>query len=329
MSSAITYIDQLTVGNNNVQIEGLINSIEEKNFASKPGKYIDIELSDKTGKVVLRKWDRIEELPVLKKGDVVKVNGKVNEFKGVIQIIVNSVEKLQNQSADKYLPAYSEKEIEESYNNIKKITSSINNKWLKKLTDKYFSDEEFIEKFLKAPAAKGYHHNKIGGLVIHTSSVMTLCNNLIKNYPEDKVNRDLLVAGAFIHDTGKITEYEYSSAIDMTVEGVLLGHIVIGTLFLEKKIAGIKDFPNELSVLLKHMIISHHGEYEWGSPKKPKILEAMILHYADNIDAKVEGINMLTDEAKKNGNIWSSKYDGRNFLASVYCADNIPEQELF
>ncbi len=168
---------------------------------------------------------------------------------------------------------------------LKGLIGKVKNSYLRKLLDAFFKETGFVDAFCKAPAAKSVHHAYLGGLLEHTLSVTRLATLIARNYPE--LNVDILITGAVLHDIGKTTELSVDVGFDYTDSGRLLGHIVTGTLMLDKKISEIKGFPTNLADTLKHIIVSHHGMYEWGSPKRPKTMEALALHYADDMDAKL------------------------------------------
>jgi 3'-5' exoribonuclease len=170
----------------------------------------------------------------------------------------------------------------------------------KELTDKFLADRRFVELLKTAPAAKNFHHNYIGGLLEHTLSVCEMALKVIDQYPE--LNKDLLIAGSFLHDIGKIREFRYDLLIDYTDEGRLLGHLVLGVTMIDEKLTKLKHFPNEKALWLKHLILSHHGQFEFGFSKRPKFLEAFALHLIDDMDAKINGIGRYMDNDKQDGN---------------------------
>jgi 3'-5' exoribonuclease len=179
------------------------------------------------------------------------------------------------------------------------------NDYLKRVVLSFLNDPEFVSSFKKAPAAKIHHHNYIGGLIEHTQSVMVVCETVCKLYPE--LDRDLLLAGAILHDVGKTAAYEYTFRIDVTEEGGLVDHIVLGYQMVEDKIKGIEGFPDELRLRLLHLILSHHRYGEWGSPVKPLFAEAEALCYADMLDAQLREFLQVQkhEEAKGKEGIWS------------------------
>ena len=180
------------------------------------------------------------------------------------------------------------------------ILKKVEDLYLKTLLDKFLSDRSFLSKFKDSPAAKNFHHGYVGGLLEHTLSVCKLAVSIAEQYPQ--LNRDMLITGAFLHDIGKIKEFKYRISIDYTDEGRLLGHLVLGVGMVEEKISGIRGFPTETALRLKHLILSHHGEYDFGSPKRPKFIEAFVLHSIDDIDAKVKGLGRIMERDSKDGN---------------------------
>jgi 3'-5' exoribonuclease len=170
----------------------------------------------------------------------------------------------------------------------------------------FLADEQFMYGYCKAPAAKGMHHVYLGGLLEHSLSVVRLVESIVPLYPD--LNRDLLVVGGLLHDLGKVAELSYDRAFEYTDEGRLIGHISIGVEMLTERIATVPGFPRELGMLLKHLLLSHHGQYEYGSPKRPKTVEATILHYLDDMDSKINGIRAHIAKETAQGNRWTSHH---------------------
>ena len=256
---------------------------------SKNGKaYLALKLCDSTGEIEGRVWDNTERISSLfERGDVIRITrGQASTYQKRVQVSVQSLEKADAGSFDiaDFLES-SEFPIDQMLDELKGYIKRIKNKHLKKLLELFFADKGFSEEFCVSTAAKALHHAYVGGLLEHTLSVTRLITLIQSNYPE--VNADLLIAGAVLHDIGKTKELGQGVGFDYTNSGRLLGHIVMGITMLDKKIEQIDGFPKGLADHLKHMILSHHGQYEWGSPKKPKTVESMMLHYADDLDAKV------------------------------------------
>ncbi len=275
--------------------------VQNKNIATtKNGKpYISLNLSDKTGVVKSRVWDNAEKLSKqFDTGDIVAVKAHSVIYQGEIQLNINNILKIADDDTDLtfFLPS-SENNPEQSIKDLFKIIDSIKTSHLKKLLQIIFNDEYILSSFKKAPAAKTIHHDYLGGLLDHTLNVTRLAIDVSKHYHD--IDQDLLITGAIIHDIGKINELSYERNFDYTDVGRLIGHISIGVEILNDKIAQCPDFPTDLAMILKHLILSHHGKFEFGSPKKPKTLEAMMLHYLDDIDSKICAV---TDYIEKESN---------------------------
>ncbi|MCK5112841.1 MAG: HD domain-containing protein, partial [Thermoplasmatales archaeon] len=203
---------------------------------------------------------------------------------------------------------------------IKKHIKEIKNEQLKNLLSMFFDDPEFVNEYIHSPSAMSHHHNYVGGNLEHAIGVIRLCKNICEMY--SGMNRDLLICGAILHDVGKLKEYKYGAAIDMTEEGNFIGHIVMGDRWIKEKIEEIRnngnEFSKELETWLSHLVLSHHGRYEFGSPRMPKIVEACVLHYADLMDSQVKNYIQRLEEAKKiTDDKWAFIYDsdvGKNRL---------------
>ncbi|MBF0223908.1 MAG: HD domain-containing protein [Desulfobacterales bacterium] len=264
---------------------------ERKISQKKDGNnYATLTLSDKTGNIKGVIWENSETiLNGINAGSVVNVKGSVSEYSGSLQIIVKSLEKIPIESANPYdyLPV-TNKNIDGMFERILKLIGTIQNEYLSKLLNSFFSNHDFASKFKTAPAAKKMHHAYLGGLLEHSLSTAMLVDKIGVHY--NGIDRDLLLTGAILHDIGKVREFEYKFNIDYSDEGRLLSHIVIGLEIVSDKIKEIQNFPSELATKLKHLIISHHGHKEFGSPEPPKTLEALLLYYLDEIDSKINGV---------------------------------------
>ena len=246
-------------------------------------------LQDKTGIVDAKIWNlNSPGVGTFEAMDYVRIDGDVSVFMGANQL---NVERIRKADEGEYLPEnylpVSDKNLEEMYKNLRILVSSIKNPYLKRLTESYFvEDPAFIKAFKFHSAAKSVHHGFVGGLLEHTLSVAKMCDYFAAAYP--MLNRDLLLTAAVFHDIGKLRELSPFPENDYTDDGQLLGHIIIGTEMIADRICTIPGFPERLAAELKHCILAHHGELEYGSPKKPAILEALALNFADNADAKME-----------------------------------------
>ena len=252
--------------------------------------YLALTLGDRTGQIEAKMWDNVEEfLDAFEQGDFLKVKGLVNKYKNRFQLTIHKLRRMQEAEIDfaDYLPKTT-KDIDELWRTLAEFVASFENPHLKSLLDLFMADPEFVECFRNAPAAKSLHHAYIGGLLEHVVSLFRSCDLMCRNYPQ--INRDLLLAGAFLHDMGKIYELTYNRAFSYTMRGQLLGHMIIELEMLHAKIEQLPAFPANLKMLLEHLIISHHGEYEFGSPKLPMFPEALMLHYLDDLDSKMEAM---------------------------------------
>ena len=262
----------------------------KQSAVTKNGKpYETVILQDKTGTIDAKVWDPnnagISEFDTL---DYIEVYGDVNSFQGALQVNVKRIRVCHEGEYDPadYLPV-SKKNIDEMYKELLGLIGRTENEYLKKLLESFFvEDEAFIRAFRTSSAAKTVHHGFVGGLLEHTLSVAKLCEYFCKTYPILK--RDLLIAAALCHDIGKTKELSLFPENDYTDDGQLLGHIVMGAEMVGEKARQIPGFPPVLEAELKHCILAHHGEYEYGSPKKPALIEAAALNLADNADAKLE-----------------------------------------
>lgn len=269
---------------------------------TKNGKsYENIILQDKTGTVDAKIWDPnsngIDDFDVL---DYVDVVGDVSNFQGSLQVSIKRARKASEGEYDPadYLPV-SERNVDEMYQELRQILGTVENPYLVQLIDMYFGYNEAFEKAFKFhSAAKAVHHGFVGGLLEHTLGVVKLCDYYTQRYKE--LNRDLLLTAAAFHDVGKMKELSTFPENDYTDDGQLLGHIYMGTELIRASIRRIPDFPKQLSSELCHCILAHHGELEYGSPKKPALIEAVALNLADNTDAKMESFREILKSAGDN-----------------------------
>ena len=281
------YIELLKEGDNVCEIFLIKSKTAAMPKNGKP--YENIIIQDKTGTMDGKLWDPyssgIDDFDAL---DYVEITGQIVCFNNQLQLNVKRVRKCREGEYDPadYLPV-SSKGIEPMYKELTELIKSIKTVQLRMLLEDFFEkDEAFREQFKKNSAAKTVHHNFVGGLLEHTLSVAKLCDFLASAYPI--LNRDLLLSAAILHDIGKVREISSFPENDYTDDGQLLGHIVMGYEMVSEKISNIPGFPEKLASELKHCILAHHGELEYGSPKKPAIIEAVALSFADNTDAKIE-----------------------------------------
>lgn len=280
----------------------------EKNtsYNQKGNLYLSLRLRDKTGELEGKVWNDAEQMEKLfRKGDVVFVQGRAIRYRDSIQINVTHVRRAESEEVD---PADYLKTVEkdrdammtELMNYVKQITSP----HLRNLVELLLTDETMKKSFMTAPAAKSFHHSYIGGLLEHTLSVVRLVDMVSRHY--SNVNRDLLIAGALLHDIGKTREFTYERIIDYSSEGRLIGHIIMGLEIIDGKIKEMQDFPEDLALELRHIIISHHGLLEFGSPRRPKTVEALIVHHMDDMDSKVKAFQESISEVKEEDSEWTS-----------------------
>ena len=272
---------------------------------TKSGKpYDNVLLQDKTGTLDAKIWDPgsvgIDEFDAL---DYIAVTGDVTSFQGNLQLSIKRVRKVGEgeYEPENYLPV-SDKDIDEMYQEMMGYIASVKNPYLSRLLHMFFDDADFAKAFKFHSAAKSVHHGFVGGLLEHTVSVTRNCNYFAQNYPF--LNRDLLLTAAMFHDIGKLKELSTFPANDYTDAGQLLGHIMIGAEWIGEKIREIDGFPEVLANELKHCILAHHGELEYGSPKKPALVEALALSFADNLDAKMETVREVLAGVPENNLQW-------------------------
>ncbi len=275
--------------------------------AKKSGEpYLALTLGDRTGHLDAKMWDNVEEvLDAFEQDDFVKIKGLINRYKNRFQLTIHKARKLGESEVDfsDYLPKTT-KNIDELWQTLAGFMGSLQDPHLKALIQAFMSDPEIAVAYRTAPAAKTLHHAFIGGLLDHVVSLCRSCDLVCRNYPQ--INRDLLLTGAFLHDIGKIHELSYTRSISYTTRGQLLGHMIIELEMLHDKIKLVPGFPVEMQTLVEHLIISHHGQYDFGSPKLPMFPEAVMLHYLDDLDSKMEAIRAHFEREAGLDGPWSS-----------------------
>jgi len=268
--------------------------------------YLAVTLADRTGQLQANMWDNVSDaMNAFEQDDFVKVKGMVQKYNGRWQLTLHKVRKLADAEIDysDYLPKTS-KDIEQLWRTLGEFVETIEDPWLKRLIKDFMADEAVATAYKNAPAAKTLHHAYVGGLLDHVVSLTTVCDLVARNYPQ--VNRDLLLTGAFLHDIGKIHELAYQRSISYTTRGQLLGHMIIELEMLQEKLSHIPGFPDDLKILIEHLIISHHGQYEFGSPKLPMFPEALMLHYLDDLDSKMESMRAQFERESELETAWTS-----------------------
>ena len=261
--------------------------------------YFALTFCDRTGQIESRMWETAgaQEFAA---GDVVKLRGQVSRYQDKLQLTLDKIRRADPAEYElgDFVPKTS-RDVEELWAELNGYVASFTNPHLQSLLRAFLDDPEVSEALKAAPAAKSMHHAWIGGLLEHIVSLLGIADLAVRHYTE--VNRDLLLTGVVLHDLGKLHELRWGTSFDYTLEGQLLGHITIGIGMVEKKLANLPDFPDNLRVLVEHLILSHHGKYEFGSPKLPMIPEALLLHYLDDLDAKMQTMRSEFVRAESQG----------------------------
>ena len=267
--------------------------------------FLNLLLADKSGQIKAVVWDNVAQIAAsANAGDFVKIGATAGEYRGTLQLVVKSMAPVPADAVapEDFLPA-STRSADKMLERLKSLTDSMTSPSLRALMNAFWADADLVRLFMRAPAAKKMHHAYLGGLIEHTLSMALLADKVAGHY--SGVDRDMLIAGAVLHDIGKVRELSYDFSIDYTNEGRLLSHIAIGLEMVNTKIASLKEFPAEQAALIKHMIVSHHGAREFGSPEPPKTIEAVLLNYIDEIDSRVNAIREFM-AADDQGAPWTS-----------------------
>jgi 3'-5' exoribonuclease len=272
--------------------------------------YLQLDLRDRTGSINARLWNAGEHLfRSFEVGDFVLARGKVQLFQGALQIILSHVERSEAEKVElgDFLP-HTEQDVSKLLDRLRGTLLRLSNPHLRALVECFFMDDEFVRAFCQAPAGVRNHHAYIGGLLEHVATLMEAGERILPLYPE--IDRDLLLTGIFVHDLGKVRELSFQKVFGYSDEGQLVGHLIIGVEMVTAKAERVPDltgepFPPELLLRLKHMILSHHGSYEFGSPKLPMTPEAIALHCLDNLDAKVHSFTRDIREDRNQTSAWT------------------------
>lgn len=284
------YIEELREGE---MLQEVYLCKQSQTLKTKAGKsYMALTLQDKSGTLDAKIWELGAGIGHFEAMDYVKVDGQVTSFQGALQLNIRRIRKADpgEYMASDYMPC-TEKDVKEMYRELMGYVNSIEEPHMKELAKSFFADPEFSKRFAQHSAAKSVHHGFVGGLLEHTVSVTRMCDWIAKNYPF--LNRDLLITAAMFHDIAKVDELSSFPENDYTDDGNLLGHIFMGAEMVGRRIETIAGFPKKLASELRHCILAHHGELEFGSPKKPALAEALALSMADNLDAKMESMYEL------------------------------------
>jgi 3'-5' exoribonuclease len=272
--------------------------------------YLQLELRDRTGGISARMWNANEhQFRTFDEGDFLRIKGKVQLYQGSLQVLFVGFEKVDRHLVDlgEFMPQSSQ-DIGGMLEKLRALLLRLENVHLRALVECFFMDEQFMNGFCKAPAGVRNHHAYLGGLLEHVVTLLDAADRLAPLYPE--LNRDLLLMGVFLHDIGKVRELSYQRVFGYTDEGQLVGHLVIGAQMLDEKAAKVPEltgepFPQELLLRLKHMILSHHGTHEFGSPRLPMTPEAIALHHLDNFDAKVHSFTRDIRDDRQGTSAWT------------------------
>jgi len=251
-------------------------------------------------------WDNVEDaIDAFGQDDFIKVKGLINKYKNRFQLTIHKLRRMGESEVDfsDYLPKTT-KDIGEMWRTVAGFVATFRDPHLKALVEAFMADPEIAEAYRNAPAAKTLHHAFIGGLLEHVVSLFNSCDLMCRNYPQ--INRDLLLTGAFLHDIGKIHELTFNRSFSYTTRGQLLGHMIIELEMLQAKLTQVPGFPDSLKTLVEHLIISHHGQYDFGSPKLPMFPEALLLHYLDDLDSKMEAMRAQFERGSGSDGAWTA-----------------------
>ena len=279
---------------------------EKEIRATREGKsYLRLELGDRTGTIEARMWDGFEsDAASFQRDDFVKVQARVESYRNKLQVAIDKIRRAEEHEVDATdFFAHTSEDVDELYAKLVAFVALVKNPCLRRLLENVVTDPAIVPRLKRAPAAKVMHHAYLGGLLEHVVSLCGLCSVVLTHYPE--ADPDLLLTGAVLHDIGKLRELSYDRSLGYTDEGQLLGHILIEYEFVAKKIDAIEEFPPDLKTLVLHMLASHHGRYEFGSPKLPMFREALMLHYLDDLDSKMAAVRAVLDSDKGEGN-WTA-----------------------
>jgi 3'-5' exoribonuclease len=272
--------------------------VKEIRTSQRSGKsWLELALRDRTGSIPAKMWDNFEALAkTFEADDVVRIRGRVKLYNGQKEMTLEQIVPAAVCDYDlaDFL-AHTKYDVEKLYGDLSAAVAAVKNPWIKRLLETVVSDPAIVPKLKRAPAAMSMHHAFVGGLLEHTVSLIGLGHVVSAHYPE--LDFDILLAGIVLHDIGKIDELSYERATSYTTAGRLLGHITIGTLLMREKIKAIAGFPEPLAILVEHLILSHHGTYEFGSPSLPQTREAIALHFLDDMDSKMAAMRTTLEGA--------------------------------
>jgi len=282
-------------------------AVKEIRTSQRTGKsWLELALRDRTGSIPAKMWDNFEALAkTFEADDVVQIRGRVKLYNGQKEM---TLEQIVPAAARDYeladFLAHTKHDVDKLFGELSAAVAAVRDPWIKRLLESVVNDPAIVPKLKRAPAAMSMHHAFVGGLIEHTVSLIGLGRAVVAHYPE--LDADVLLAGIVLHDIGKIDELSYERATNYTTAGRLLGHITIGTLLVREKIKAIPGFPEPLAILIEHLILSHHGSYEFGSPSLPQTREAIALHFLDDMDSKMAAVR-ATLEGASSGEEWTER----------------------
>jgi 3'-5' exoribonuclease len=322
--------------NDGESVEEVYLVIDKQLRANRNGNlYLQVDIRDRTGTINARMWNATEaQFRAFEPGDFLKIKGKVQLFQGALQIILNQIERVPESQVElaEFLP-HVEADVSKLYERLRGILLKLGNPHLRALAECFLMDEAFVNGFCHAPAGVRNHHAYLGGLLEHVTTLLDAADRLAPLYPD--LDRDVWLMGIFLHDIGKVRELSYERTFAYTDEGQLVGHIVIGVEMLNEKARKVPDltgepFPAELLLRLKHLILSHHGTHEFGSPRVPMTPEAIALHLLDNFDAKVHTFTRDIRDDRHSPSAWtpfSPSLQRRLFKGGVHSGDGTVDDE--
>jgi len=288
----------------------LVRNKEIRTSARTGKSWLELDLADRTGTVSAILWDNFAGIASkFERDDVIQIRGRVTVFNGQKQVTLEQIVPVAERDYElsDFLP-HTKYDVEKLYADLRAAIGAMSNQWLKQLLSSVVEDPAIMPRLKRAPAAMTMHHAYLGGLLEHMVSLIGLSRAIAAHYPE--LDADLLLSGVVLHDVGKIDELRYGRGIDYSTQGRLLGHIMIGTGLVRDKIRAIPDFPPALAVLVEHLILSHHGSHEFGSPSLPQTREAIALHFLDDVDSKMAGMRATLESAAEAGG--PSEWTDRN-----------------
>ena len=315
------YISDLKEGDVVSQVFHLASRNRLLTRSGKP--YLSLTLGDRTGAISAKVWDNADAIhAALGAAEFVRISGTVEKYMEEVQLKVDHVKVVRTEDVDlKDFLRASTRNPDEMLQELRQIAGTVGDRHVRTLLESVFADRSLMEGFKASPAAKHLHHRFVGGLLEHTLSVTKICDWLCTHY--ENIKRDLLIAGAILHDIGKVYELTSSPCFDYTTEGRLVGHLILGWSLVEEKIRQIEGFPPELRMHLEHLILSHHGQYEFRAPVVPKTVEAMLLYQVDDLDAKVQ----LTQDWIEQSKGEPSEFTPFHKLLDRYFYKGAPEKE--